>query len=103
LELADGSTVALDVVFANGRMVALDDLLRQLGAEQTETPLGPWTASDATGKTSVAGVWVAGNSANPGALVPIAAASGAMAALAINSELVADDVRLALAELEPAA
>lgn len=103
LELADGSTVPLDVVFASSRMVALDDLLRQLGAEQTETPMGPWTASDAAGKTSVEGVWVAGNSANPGALVPIAAASGTMAALAINSELVADEVRLALAELEPAA
>ncbi len=65
--------------------------------------MGPWTASDATGQTSVPGVWVAGNSANPGALVPIAAASGVAAAVAINAELVAADVRQAVAQLETAA
>lgn len=101
LKLADGTMVALDVVFASGRMVPLDDLLRQLGAELTETPWGPWTASDPTGKTTVEGVWVAGNTANPAALVPVAAASGVTAALAINAELVAEDLRLAMAELEP--
>jgi thioredoxin reductase len=103
LALADGSEVGLDVVFASGRLVPLDDLLRQLGAAQSDTPFGPWTTSDAMGRTSVEGVWVAGNTANPGALVPIAAASGVTAALAINSELGAEDLRLALAELEPAA
>jgi len=103
LELTDQTTVPLDVVFANGRMVALDDLLRQLGVAQTETHVGPWTASDATGQTSVPGVWVAGNSANPAALVPIAAASGVAAALAINAELVSADIRAALAHLEAAA
>lgn len=96
LELADGSLAALDVVFASGGMVALDELLRQLGAEQTDTPVGPWTASDPTGRTSVEGVWVAGNTANPAALVPVAAASGVVAAVTINAELVAEDVRLAL-------
>jgi thioredoxin reductase len=101
LELADGTVVALDVVFAAGRMVPLDDLLRQLGAEQADTIFGPWTAADTMGKTSVEGVWVAGNTANPSALVPIAAASGLTAALAINAELVAEDLRLALAALEP--
>ncbi|MET0692711.1 MAG: NAD(P)/FAD-dependent oxidoreductase [Propionibacteriaceae bacterium] len=100
LELVDGTVVTLDVVFASGRMVLLDDLLRQLGAAQTDTPWGPWTASDPTGKTDIEGLWVAGNSANPGALVPIAAASGVTAAVTINAELVADDVRLALAQLD---
>lgn len=97
LELADGSLAALDVIFASGRMVPLDDLLVQLGAEQTDTFFGPWTAADPTGLTSVPGVWVAGNTANPGALVPVAAASGVVAAVTINAELVAEDVRLALA------
>lgn len=103
LELADGTTVALDVVFASGRMVPLDDLLVQLGAEQSDTFFGPWTASDPTGLTSVPGVWVAGNTANPSALVPVAAASGVVAAVTINAELVAEDVRLALAEGQPVA
>jgi thioredoxin reductase len=100
LELADGTHAALDVVFASGVMVPLDDLLRQLGAEQADTAFGPWTTADPMGRTSVPGLWVAGNSANPGALVPIAAASGTTAALAINAELVSEDVSLALAQLE---
>lgn len=96
LEVNDGTHVAVDVVFAEPRMVALDEPLRQLGAELTDTPAGPWTKVDPSGKTSIDGVWAAGNSANPGALVPVAAASGVTAAVAINSELVAEDIRLAL-------
>jgi thioredoxin reductase len=103
VQLADGTSVPLDVLFAEPRMVPLDDLLRQLGVEQSESFFGPWTASDAMGRTSVEGVWVAGNTANPAALVPVAAASGVTAALAINAELVAQDVRDALAAAEVAA
>ncbi|PWC06750.1 NAD(P)/FAD-dependent oxidoreductase [Mycetocola zhujimingii] len=95
LALADGTVAPLDVVFAEPRPIALDEPLRQLGAERTDTPFGPWTAVDAFGKTSVQGVWAVGNSANPGALVPIAAGAGATAALAINGELVAEDVAAA--------
>lgn len=99
LEFANGTRIALDVLFADTRMVALDAPLRQLGAEHTDTPAGPWTKTDASGKTSVDGVWAAGNTSNPAALVPVAAASGVTAAVAINAELVADDIRFALAEL----
>ena len=60
--------MALDVVFAEPRMVALDEPLHQLGAELTDTRAGPWTEADLSGKTSIDGVWAAGNSANPGAL-----------------------------------
>jgi len=103
VQLADGTSVPLDVLFAEPQMVPLDDLLRQLEAERSESLFGPWTASDAMGKTSVEGVWVAGNTANPAALVPVAAASGVTAALAVNTELVAQDVRDALAAAEVAA
>lgn len=95
LELADGTLVDVDVVFAEPTIVALDEPLRQLGVDRTETPFGPWTAVDAFGATSVAGVFAVGNSANPGALVPLAAGSGATAALAINGGLVAEDVAAA--------
>ncbi len=97
--LDDGSTREFDRLFVSGAMVANDELLRQLGAATAETggPAGAWTAADPTGLTSVPGVWVAGNSANAGALVIVAAASGATAATAINADLVADDTRLALA------
>ena len=95
LGLDDGSTIPVDVVFAEPALVALDEPLRQLGAERVDTPMGPWTDVDALGRTSVDGVWAVGNTANPGALVPIAAGSGAAAALALNGEFVALDVAAA--------
>ena len=49
--------------------------------------------ADAAGTTSAAGVWVAGNAANPRAQVITAAGEGSAAAIAINADLVAEDVR----------
>lgn len=95
LALADGTVIAVDVVFAEPGMVPLDDPLQQLGAEHADGPMGEWTAVDAFGRTSVPGVWAVGNSANPGALVPIAMGSGATAALTINGEIVAEEVAAA--------
>ncbi|MBF0672444.1 MAG: NAD(P)/FAD-dependent oxidoreductase [Salinibacterium sp.] len=99
LELADGTVAPLDVVFAEPTPVPLDAPLRQLGAARTETPFGPWATVDATGKTSVDGVWAVGNTGNPAALVPIAAGSGATAALAINGEIIAEEVAAASARV----
>jgi thioredoxin reductase len=95
LAFDDGTIAPLDVVFAEPRLVALDEPLRQLGAEQAESPFGPWTAIDAMGRTSVAGVWAVGNAASPASLVPIAMGSGATAALALNGEFVAEEVAAA--------
>ena len=97
LALDDGSTLPLDRLFVGPRLVARDELLRQLGAEYADTPMGPWVASEAFGATSVPGVWVAGNSAVSHALVVMAAASGASVGTQINADLVADDTRRALA------
>lgn len=102
LALADGTIMPLDVVFAEPSPVALDGPLRQLGAEQAETPIGSWTTVDAFGRTSVGGVWAVGNAASPNALVPIAMGMGATAALAINGEFVAEEAAAALATVEPA-
>jgi thioredoxin reductase len=97
LGLADGTIAPVDVVFAQPTPTALDEPLRQLGVAQTETPIGPWTAVDGFGRTSVDGVFAVGNSGIPNALVPIAMGSGAMAALTINGELVAEEVAAASA------
>ena len=51
---------------------------------------------DATGRTSVAGVWAAGNVTNPRAQVITAAGEGSAAAIALNADLVADDVARAV-------
>ena len=52
-----------------------------------------WVVADGVGRTSVAGVWVAGNAANPRAQVITAAGEGSAAAIAINADLVDEDVR----------
>jgi thioredoxin reductase len=96
LTLDDGSTLEADAVFTGGALVPNDELLRQLGTATVAGPMGEWTASDPTGLTSVPGVWVAGNSANAGALVIVAAASGLTAATVINYDLVQDDIARAL-------
>ncbi|MEV8266221.1 NAD(P)/FAD-dependent oxidoreductase [Microbacterium sp. NPDC076911] len=95
LALADGTVTTVDVVFAEPALVSLGDPLTQLGVELTDTPFGSWPTVDTSGKTSVDGVWAVGNAANPAALVPIAAGSGATAALAINGEFVAEEVAAA--------
>lgn len=95
LGLADGSVAPADVVFAEPTPVALDGPLRELGVEMTDTPIGPWTAVDAFGRTSVPGVWAIGNAGIPNALVPIAMGSGATTALALNGEFVAEEVAAA--------
>ena len=51
---------------------------------------------DGTGRTSVPGVWAAGNVANPRAQVITAAGEGSTAAISINADLVQKDVERAL-------
>jgi thioredoxin reductase len=53
-----------------------------------------WVAVDASGRTSVAGVWAAGNAADPRAQVITAAGEGSAAAIAINNDLVDEEVSI---------
>jgi hypothetical protein len=55
-----------------------------------------WVTTDTTGRTSVARVWAAGNIVDPRAQVISAAGAGSMAAIALNADLVEDDVRNAV-------
>jgi thioredoxin reductase len=55
-----------------------------------------WVKVGPAGATSVPGVWVAGNVANPRAQVVTAAGEGSAAAIAINGDLVDDDIRTAV-------
>ena len=93
VELDDGRVVPRDAVFVRPAFVPHDDLLTQLGCATHDQG---WVVADPTGRTSVAGVWVAGNAVNPRAQVITAAGEGSAAAIAINNDLVADDVRRAV-------
>ena len=93
VELDGGDVVHCDALFVPPRFVPNSDLLVRLGCETDEEG---WPTTDAAGRTSVAGVWVAGNVANPRAQVVTAAGEGSAAAIAINADLVEDDVRHAV-------
>jgi len=93
VELADGRLVARDAVFVRPRFVPQDRLLRNLGCAIDE--LG-WVVADQTGRTSVPGVWVAGNAVDARAQVITAAGEGSAAAIALNADLVTEDINQAM-------
>jgi thioredoxin reductase len=93
VELVDGHVVPRTAVFVRPRMVGNSDLLIELGAATDERG---WVVADASGRTSVSGVWVAGNVVNPRAQVITAAGEGSAAAIAINGDLVDEDVNAAV-------
>jgi thioredoxin reductase len=93
VEMEDGKTVLRDVLFVPPRFVPNNDLLAGLGCEIDETG---WAVKDRTGQTTVPGVWIAGNVANPRAQVITAAGEGSAAAMAINADLVDQDVKNAV-------
>lgn len=57
----EGTTHARSVLFVAPHAVPQTGLLEQLGAELHETPFGAYPVVDATGLTTVPGVWAAGN------------------------------------------
>ncbi len=89
VELADGTLVERSAVFVRPTFVPNSRLLIELGCEADEHG---WVTTDATGRTSVTGVRVAGNVADPRAQVITAAGQGSAAAIALNAELVEDDI-----------
>ncbi len=97
LRLADGAVIAADTVFVRPAAIPHDGMLRALGAATAPGMDGAdWVTVDAFGRTSVPGLWAAGNVVNPAATVPVAAAAGATAGAAINAELVEHEVAAAL-------
>ncbi|MEV1131130.1 NAD(P)/FAD-dependent oxidoreductase [Agromyces sp. NPDC049794] len=99
IRLADGDTVAVDVIFLHPRVVPNDALLRGLGADTAPGHGGaPWVEVDETGRTSVPGVWAVGNVVNPSASVPVASGAGNIAGATINADLIEEEIRVAVEE-----
>ena len=91
--LGGGRSVERDALFIRPEMrPSLDGLLERLGCQTDD--LG-FILVDTTGRTSVPGVWAAGNAANPRAQVITAAGEGSAAAISINADLVHEDIRTA--------
>lgn len=101
VRLAGGPRVALDALIVAPKFVANADLLGPFGLAPVEVVVGGQViatriAADPTGATSVPGIYVAGNVADPQAQVIVSAAAGLMAGAAINADLVAEDARHAV-------
>jgi thioredoxin reductase len=93
IELADGRVIARTAVFIRPRNVQhADDLPSALGCETDESGN---VLVDSTGRTSVFGVWAAGNVVDPRAQVIASAGAGNAAAIAVNADLVQEDVERA--------
>lgn len=95
LRLADGTVAACSAVVVAPRLVANSGVLTGLGLKPTAHPMGigESVAADPAGLTEVPGVWVAGNVTDVSAQVMSSAAGGAVAAAAINADLIAEDTR----------
>jgi thioredoxin reductase len=95
VELEDGRVVPRAAVFVRPALRPRDErLLGSLGCELDE---GGFVRVDPTGRTSVPGIWAAGNVCNPRAQVITAAGEGSAAAITLNADLVEQDVRDATA------
>jgi thioredoxin reductase len=97
VRLGDGTHVVVDAIFVRPRAIPADVLLHELGAaSETGADGHAWVTVDARGRTSVPGVWAAGNVVDPAPTVPVSAAAGSTAGAAINADLVDDEIRTAL-------
>lgn len=98
VRLTSGEVVACQAVAVGPKAVARADLLVSLGLTTVDHAMGAgsYVDSDPTGLTSVPGVWVAGNVADLMAGLVGAAAGGSLAAMAINADLVTEDVAQAV-------
>lgn len=95
VELTDGQVFARTAVFIRpGNHPHADGLLSGSGCELDEAG---FVTVDSTGRTSVSGIWAAGNVVYPRAQAVTSAGAGSAAAIAINADLVQDDVERAVA------
>ena len=86
--MPDGTEVACDVLFVAAPPKPRDTAFAQLPLERTESGL---VAVDAFGRTSVAGVYAAGDLVSEAPAVVQALATGQRAAVGVTRDLTADD------------
>jgi thioredoxin reductase len=97
VELIDGRLIPRTAVFIRPmNRPHADGLLAALGCEVDQAG---FAKVDSTGQTSAPGVWAAGNVVDPRLQVISSAGAGSVAAIAINADLVREDVELAVESL----
>ncbi|WP_209326228.1 NAD(P)/FAD-dependent oxidoreductase [Brevibacterium renqingii] len=84
LAINPGDTMTVGAVFVGPSFQPNDDLLRKAGCARDGQG---WTTRDQFGRTSIEGIWAAGNVVTSSAQLVNAAAEGATAAININDTL----------------
>ncbi|GHF65582.1 thioredoxin reductase (NADPH) [Amycolatopsis bartoniae] len=102
VRLESGEVVPRQALVVAPRFTARSELLVSLGLEPVEQQfgeqvLGTYVPADPTGRTTVPGVWVAGNVTNLSAQVVVSAAAGLGAGAAINADLIEEETDRAVA------
>ncbi|MGW0038316.1 NAD(P)/FAD-dependent oxidoreductase [Gordonia sp. NPDC003376] len=95
--LSDGTELELDALTVTPRFVARTDLFTALGGELADNPMGTFIPTEMGGRTSVPGVFAAGNAADISAIVGASAAAGVQAGALINADLADADLTHAVA------
>lgn len=90
IELAEGGTLPCRAVFLMPAECLPSDLVRELGCDLTRKGTVPTRDYE---KTNVPGLFVAGDASRRVQFAVVAAAEGAMAAFAVNTELLSEDTR----------
>lgn len=99
VELVDGRVIPRCAVFIRPvNDPHADGLLQDLGVA---VDASGFAIVDATGRTSSPGVWAAGNIVDPRLQVITSAGAGSAAAIAMNADLVHDDVARAVEDRRP--
>jgi thioredoxin reductase len=96
--LASGRVVPCEALIVSPRPTAQTALVQSLGLQKknADSAADLYLKTDASGQTTVPGVWAAGTVADPSAQLVTAASAGTKAASAINADLVAEDTRQAV-------
>ncbi|MFG1998939.1 NAD(P)/FAD-dependent oxidoreductase [Spirillospora sp. NPDC048911] len=97
VRLSSGEVVPRQALVVSPRFVARAEVFASLGLEAVEMEMGghvvgTYIPSDASGATSVPGVYVAGNVTDLKSQVIIAAGAGLSAAAMINNDLIEEDL-----------
>jgi thioredoxin reductase len=97
VQMHDGCVIPREAMFVPPGFAPNNALLVSLGCD---LDAGGFVAVDNTGRTSVPGVWAAGNVVDPRAQVITAAGAGSAAAIALNADLVENEVHNAVRDLD---
>ncbi len=97
VETEDGAVHGADVAVVAPEFNARTSLFEGLGATAETSPFGRHIPSDPQEKTTVPGVWAAGNANQPMSMVVGAAAAGVMTGAAVHGDLAFADLEGAVA------